>query len=76
MIGLSGKKEYEVEEPVRMSNTKGLSGSATILGKEKRTTQLRPQELRPKDLGLPKGHLFSGVNPTSVIGKHLALLLL
>lgn len=31
VIGLSGKKEYEVDEPVRMSNTKGLSGSATIL---------------------------------------------
>lgn len=30
-MGLSGKKEYEVEEPVRISSTSGLSGSATIL---------------------------------------------
>lgn len=30
-MGLSGKKEYDVEEPVRISSTSGLSGSATIL---------------------------------------------
>lgn len=32
---MSGKNEYEVEEPVRMSRTKGLSGSATILGRKR-----------------------------------------
>lgn len=34
-----------MEEPVRMSNTRGLSGSATILGKEKRTLDTEPKDL-------------------------------
>ena len=32
-----------MEEPVRMSNTKGLSGSATILQKERRTPHRDPE---------------------------------
>lgn len=32
-----------MEEPVRMSNTKGLSGSATILQKGERTPNTGPE---------------------------------
>jgi hypothetical protein len=31
LISSSGKKEYEVDDPERISNTRGLSGSAVIL---------------------------------------------